>query len=238
MQLTAIADALSDQLAPLAFAPPVAVVLDPTRYARALHHQYLQRFGQDGPAGRVLLLGMNPGPWGMAQTGVPFGEVAAVRDWMGLRGQVDQPPIAHPKVAIAGLDCWRNEVSGQRLWGWAQQRFGSPERFFARYFMHNYCPLCFLEPSGRNRTPGQLPKAEREALQSVCDASLAALVAALQPSLVVGVGEYAAGRAAAVVGNAVPVGRILHPSPASPAAHKNWQAQAEAQLQALGAPLA
>ncbi|MEZ6083638.1 MAG: hypothetical protein R3E58_06750 [Phycisphaerae bacterium] len=27
----------------------------------------------------VILLGMNPGPWGMAQTGVPFGEVGAVQ---------------------------------------------------------------------------------------------------------------------------------------------------------------
>lgn len=235
MQLTAIADGLSEQLTQLAFAPPVAVVLDPTRYARQLHHQYLQRFGQNGPAGRVLLLGMNPGPWGMAQTGVPFGEVAAVRDWMGLRGSVEQPAIVHPKVAIAGLDCWRNEVSGQRLWGWAQQRFATPERFFAQFFVHNYCPLCFLEPSGRNRTPGQLPKAEREALQAVCDMALAAVVASLQPRLVVGVGEYAAGRAAAVLGNYVATGRILHPSPASPAAHKNWQAQAEAQLRAIGA---
>ena len=33
-------------------------------------------------AKRVVFLGMNPGPFGMAQVGVPFGEVAAVRDWL------------------------------------------------------------------------------------------------------------------------------------------------------------
>ena len=32
----------------------------------------------------AVFLGMNPGLWGMAQTGVPFGTVSLVRDWMGI----------------------------------------------------------------------------------------------------------------------------------------------------------
>ena len=31
---------------------------------------------------------MNPGPFGMVQTGVPFGEVEAVRSWLQRAGEV------------------------------------------------------------------------------------------------------------------------------------------------------
>lgn len=46
----------------------VSAVYNPTEYATLLHCQYLERFltGQK----RILFLGMNPGPWGMCQTGV------------------------------------------------------------------------------------------------------------------------------------------------------------------------
>ncbi len=60
---------------------------------------------------------MNPGPWGMVQSGVPFGEVAAVRDWMKIKSSAKQPKSVHPKRPIEGLSCKRSEVSGRRLWG-------------------------------------------------------------------------------------------------------------------------
>ncbi|MFW6197806.1 MAG: single-stranded DNA-binding protein, partial [Myxococcota bacterium] len=151
----------------LRFGEPVEYVYNPLDYARRPHEQYLRAYG-GGPK-EVLLLGMNPGPFGMAQTGVPFGDVHMVRDWMGVDGRVDRPPKEHPKRPIAGFDCHRPEVSGTRLWGWARDRFGTPERFFARFFVANYCPLVFLEASGRNRTPDKLPVGEREALVRVCD---------------------------------------------------------------------
>src|SRR5690606_6715112 len=121
----------------------------------------------------ILLLGMNPGPFGMAQTGVPFGEIAAVRDWLGVRGVVGRPAIEHPKRPVQGFGCHRSEGSGKRLWGWAQDRFGEPERFFDRFFVVNYCPLVFLEVGGRNRTPDKLPVREREPLFEACDRALA-----------------------------------------------------------------
>jgi single-strand selective monofunctional uracil DNA glycosylase len=40
-------------------------------------------------------------------------------------------------------------VSGQRLWGWVQARFGSAAPFFERFWVHNYCPLLFVEASGK-----------------------------------------------------------------------------------------
>lgn len=237
MALLQVTDSLSATLAGMAFGPPVAVTYRPLVYARPMWAEYVRRFG--AAPGRVLLLGMNPGPWGMGQTGIPFGEVPAVRDWLGLEQPIVAPADQHPKVPIEGLACWRNEVSGQRLWGWAKARFGSPERFFAEFFVANYCPLSFVEDSGRNRTPDKLPKGERLPLEAACDAALVEMVRVLQPRLVVGVGNYAEERARlALAGSPVPIGKILHPSPANPLASRDWPAQIEAQLTALGVRLA
>ncbi len=235
MQLLTTSDDLSAALRPLRFAPPVEHVYRPLDYARPMWAEYVRRWGQT--QGRVLLVGMNPGPWGMTQTGIPFGEVAAVTHWMGLQQPIVPPEAQHPRVPIEGLQCWRNEVSGQRLWGWAHARFGRPESFFARFFVLNYCPLCFLEAGGRNRTPDKLPRSERQALEALCDAALVKSVQALAPKLVVGVGQYAEERARTALGSQLPIGRILHPSPANPLASRDWPAQIEAQLRALGVPL-
>lgn len=219
----------------LSFGPPVTHVYNPLRYAWAPYARYLERFG--ATKGRVVLLGMNPGPFGMVQTGVPFGEVGLVRAFLGIEAAVDRPAHEHPKRPVEGFGCTRSEVSGARVWGWARQRYGTPERFFARFFVMNYCPLAFLEESGKNRTPDKLPRAEREPLLAACDRALVRSIAALEPSMVVGIGAFARDRAAQVVGSAVPVGMVLHPSPASPRANRGWEAQAEADLAALGVAL-
>jgi len=181
---------------------------------------------------------MNPGPFGMAQTGVPFGDKDIVRDWMGIEAAVEPPEDEHPKRPIQGFACPRGEVSGQRLWGWARQRFGSAEAFFQHFFVANYCPLVFMEESGRNRTPDKLPKAEREALYAVCDRALLATIDRLEPRWVLGIGRFAEKRIRAVVGDrAVTVGSVPHPSPASPKANQGWAPLMEAALTELGVPL-
>ena len=229
----AVARALADRVDRLRFAPPVAAVYNPLQYARRSHERYLDLAMRPGvPA---LLLGMNPGPWGMAQTGVPFGEIALVRDWMGIDEPVEKPPQEHPKRPVAGFACTRSEVSGRRLWGWAQTRFGTPEAFFRHFTVWNYCPLAFLEETGRNRTPDKLPANEREPLYAACDDALRALVDWLQPQAVIGVGKFAETRARHALGEDGPrIGTVLHPSPASPVANRGWEPQAEKQLQALG----
>jgi single-strand selective monofunctional uracil DNA glycosylase len=233
MTLVHISRALSKRVAALRFAEPVCYVYNPLDYARAVHERYLQRCG-DGSK-EVLLLGMNPGPFGMAQTGVPFGDVAMVRDWLGIAGSVGKPSLEHPKRRVQGFDCPRSEVSGTRLWGWARARFGTPERFFRRFFVANYCPLAFLEASGRNRTPDKLPAAELRALFAACDEALRDVVRVLAPRIVVGIGGFAERRAlAALAGTDVAVGTILHPSPASPRANRGWADAVEQQLMALG----
>lgn len=233
MDLVRIARDLSRRAGRLEFGPPVAFVYNPLEYAWEPHAAWLRRYGRYRP--EVLLLGMNPGPFGMAQTGVPFGEVALVRDWLGIEGPVGSPPRHHPKRPVLGFDCPRSEVSGRRFWEWARQAHGTPEAFFRRFFVHNYCPLAFLEAGGRNLTPDKLPARERSALFTVCDDALRRTVDRLAPSRVIGIGAFAEARArAALAGGEVAIGRILHPSPASPAANRGWAVQIKRQLAALG----
>lgn len=221
----------------LRFSDPVTHVYNPLVYAWSAHKQYLERYGCS-PQLEVLLLGMNPGPWGMAQTGVPFGEVTLVRQWLGIEAEIDKPAGEHPKRLVEGFGCRRSEVSGRRLWGWAKEQFGAPEGFFRRFFVANYCPLMFLEAGGRNRTPDRLPAAERAPLIEACNEALRRTVEVCRPRYVVGVGRFAEQRAQqALAGVPVQVGRILHPSPASPAANRNWQDQAVGELMQLGIEL-
>ncbi|MCA1964214.1 MAG: single-stranded DNA-binding protein [Prosthecobacter sp.] len=231
MLLTTAAQQLRETLRPLRFSPPTAYIYQPLDYAWAPHRAYLERFG-DGPK-KIVFVGMNPGPFGMTQTGVPFGEIAAVRDWMGICEPVGKPENEHPKRPVLGFDCPQSEVSGRRLWGLFAQRFGTPQAFFQDHFVANYCPLVFMEESGRNRTPDKLPAEESRALEAACDAHLRAVIAALKPQWVIGVGAFAeecAARAREAMAGEFQVGRVLHPSPASPAANRDWAGAATRQL--------
>ena len=223
-QLIAAAAELRDAVNRLGFLPPVEFVYNPLDYAWAAHEQFLRRYG--GGAKRTIFLGMNPGPFGMA---------AAVRDWLRIDAPIGKPAKEHPKRPVLGLDCPRSEVSGRRFWGFFAEKFGQPEAFFAGHFVVNYCPLAFLEDTGRNRTPDKLPAGEAKPLEEICNAHLVRVVAILQPEWLVAVGGFAEKKAREVLGQAdVKIGRILHPSPASPAANRGWPEQAEKQLKEQG----
>lgn len=225
--LTPIFDRLEKAVSKLEFAPPVSHVYNPLTYAKEPFRLYLERY-LAGPAGRTLLLGMNPGPWGMAQTGVPFGEIAAVRDWLGLEAAVTQPKTSHPARPIEGFACARSEVSGRRLWGLFSSLCASPEEFAKQYVIVNYCPLVFMEESGRNRTPDKLPKAEREPLYQACDKALGELLKLLELQRAIGVGRFAEERLRRVTESLeleLPVTTILHPSPANPRANADWEGE-------------
>ena len=232
--LIEITDNLAARLNELEFGGEVAYVLNPLVYARSAHVVYLERFAKSAP--ETILLGMNPGPFGMVQTGIPFGDVVMVRDWLGITSHVKRPATEHPKRPVMGFDCQRREVSGTRLWTWAKERFGTPERFFSRFFVANYCPLAFFETSGKNRTPDKLPAKERRGIYDLCDEALKKTVDILNPRFCIGIGAFAEQRIlAAGVSDDVVVGRVLHPSPASPLANKGWAEQVDRQLEALGA---
>ena len=229
----AAAERLADTVDALNFALPTTHVYNPLRYAWAGHRSYLMQHANSKK--KVIFMGMNPGPFGMAQTGVPFGEIALVRDWVGVEETILCPDNPHPKRPIEGFACQRSEVSGRRLLGMFSEKYDKSADFFLDHFVLNYCPLVFMEESGKNRTPDKLPASEIQSLYAACDAHLREVVDLLEAEWLIGVGAFAETRAKeALSGIDIKFGRILHPSPASPAANRGWAEQVEKQLMALG----
>ena len=126
-RLVTAAKHLSSSVRNLKFSRPVTHVYNPLVYAWPPYEMYLHRFG--GTRKRVIFIGMNPGPFSMVQTGVPFGEIAAVRDWLKIKGEVGKPAVENPFRPVEGFSCVRSEVSGRRLWNFFADRFGSADVF-------------------------------------------------------------------------------------------------------------
>lgn len=224
---------LANKVNKLQFPESITHVYNPLDYAWEAHQLYLEKYAHSPK--KVVFLGMNPGPWGMAQTGVPFGEVNFVKDWLNICTEVKKPKNEHPKRPIEGFSCKKSEVSGRRLWGLFQSKFGNAENFFKDHFVANYCPLVFMETSGKNFTPDKFPKENTQLLYEACNEHLRQIIEILKPQHVIGVGAFAELRAhEALNGINCHIGKILHPSPASPAANKNWGEKATQQLEALG----
>lgn len=228
------AHSLRSELSTLQFSEPVTHVYNPLEYAGVSHEAYLSRYGSGQK--KVVFLGMNPGPFGMTQTGVPFGEIAAVRDWMGISEPVGKPPRENAKRPVVGFDCPQSEVSGRRLWGLFAQRYGAADNFFKEHFVANYCPLVFMEAGGKNRTPDKIAPQEMAPVYAACDRHLRQILEALQPDWLIGVGGFAESRALLQQEHfpKLKIGRVLHPSPASPAANKDWSGNVTRTLIKLG----
>jgi len=234
-ELIASTQRLADELRDLKFSPPVSRVYRTLDYTWKAHRQYLERYGNGKK--RIVFLGMNPGPFGMAQTGVPFGEVAAVRDWMGIEAPINKPADEHPKRPIEGFECKRSEVSGRRLWGLFSERFENADAFFKDHFVLNFCPLVWMSETGANLTPDKLSAPEMSPVEAACQKHLQEVIGMLKPSWLIGVGGFAEERlkrAADASCSKARVGRVLHPSPASPAANRGWAEAASRQLHELG----
>ncbi len=227
---------LAREAGALRFAAPVRFVYNPLDYAAAPHEAYIRRYAAGRK--RIIFIGMNPGPWGMAQTGVPFGDVPFARDWLGIHGRVNQPPRVHEKHPVLGFACARREVSGTRLWGLMQAQYGSADDFARDALVANYCPLLFLDAEGRNLTPDKLRASDRARLEKLCNRFLADLIECLSPAWVVGIGAFAERRCrdvlAALPSAATAVGSIPHPSPANPKANRDWAGLARRALVAQG----
>jgi len=224
---------LCRDLSDMRFGAPVTHIYNPLEYARRPHDAYVRSYGASPK--RVIFLGMNPGPFGMAQTGVPFGDTELVRDWLGIEEPVGRPALEHPKRPVLGFECPRREVSGTRLWSAIAEHYGRPGRFFEERFIANYCPLVFIEKTGRNRTPDKLPARERDPLFAACNAHLRRLVEIFEAEWVVGIGAFAEQRARdALADRGIRIGRILHPSPANPRAQRDWSGTARSELEAIG----
>ncbi len=208
-------------------------IYNPLDYAWDPHSIYLNKYGNSPK--KVLLLGMNPGPFGMAQTGIPFGDVVKVQDWMGINGIVNKPLIEHPKRIIDGFSCKRREGSGKRLWGWAEEEFITAEKFFETFFVINYCPLIFFDINGANITPDKLPKTIQIKLHEICDKAIEKTISLLSPKFTIGIGNYAAARLKEIKkDSAIIVDSIIHPSPANPLANRGWAEQVNRKFYDLG----
>jgi len=229
-QLLEAAAWLRDECNQLTFQAPVHWKYNPLDYAWLAHESYIRKYARSSC--KVLFLGMNPGPYGMAQTGVPFGEVAAVKNWLGVEALISKPAKEHPKRPVEGFACNKSEVSGRRLWGLFERKFEKPQNFFRSHFVTNYCPLVFMDEGGRNVTPDKIKREDALRLNNVCDEHLRMIISVIQPKFLVGIGAFAEECLQRVSTNqsSVQVSRILHPSPASPAANRDWEGTVTKQL--------
>ncbi|EDV91549.1 single-strand selective monofunctional uracil-DNA glycosylase [Drosophila grimshawi] len=229
MQFYEIECALNEQLSTFELPPNLSCTYNPVDYAAALHCAYLRHFLTKPK--RVIFIGMNPGPNGMGQTGVPFGNIRTVREMMQLSGEVRQPPVLHPKRAVDGLNCQIEEPSGVRLWGLIERLAdGSLDTFAQQCFVHNFCPLAFFDEAGRNITPSELKGVHKQQIRDMCLGALEQQLQLLRPQIVVAVGDYV--HTVLQRSNyckSVAVHRLPHPSPRA-LNNTNWPKKAEAFL--------
>jgi single-strand selective monofunctional uracil DNA glycosylase len=123
-----------------------------------------------------------------------------------------------------------------------KDRFGTPEKFFESHFVWNYCPLLFSEihrHTGkkvcRNLTPDKIKSAETVELYEACDIALRELVESMSPKYLVGVGAFAESCLKKVLPERKKdIYRMLHPSPASPVANRDFAGIAVKQMKDFG----
>lgn len=200
----------------------IDICYNPLMYAWDVHEEYLRRMG--GLGAQTVMLGMNPGPHGMGQMGIPFAATSVVRELLGISDiQVNQPEIPDDRRPVIGLDYHKEEVSGTRLWGLLQKQYGDAETIASHVFLVNHCPLMlFSGPRATNITPDKIGGKTAKTLLERCDEHLTEVVSILGADRVVGVGKFAESRArAALVETSVEVAGCWHPSPASPLANRN-----------------
>ena len=237
-QLIRAAASLRDDVVPigsrLVSEGSVDLCYNPLEYAWDVHEAYLARMG--GGGARTIVLGMNPGPHGMGQMGIPFAATSVVRDLLGITGiPVSQPEAVDPRRPVVGLEYPREEVSGTRLWGLLAEHYGDVDDIAGSVFLVNHCPLMlFSGPRATNITPDKVGGSTAQALLERCDQHLREVVGAIQAERVIGVGKFAETRAIAALGDdSVEVVGCWHPSPASPLANRNGGADWRANVRAV-----
>ena len=231
--LIELASELCSQLDPLAKQlvkeGAVDCVYNPLHYAWEAHQAYLRLAGSGGA--KTVLLGMNPGPHGMGQMGIPFAATTMVREVLGIQDiDVEQPQTPHPKRPVIGLEYPKEEVSGTRVWGLLSSHYGTAAEIFSKVFIVNHCPLMlFSGPRAKNITPDKVRGECMLEILSLCDTHLRKVVTVMSVEEVIGIGRFAERRARGVFETgSVRVSTCWHPSPASPLANRNggadWRA--------------
>ncbi|MGD6730174.1 MAG: uracil-DNA glycosylase family protein [Pleomorphochaeta sp.] len=206
-------------------------IYNPLNYASLMFEAYIKEY-VTSPT-KYLFLGMNPGPFGMAQTGIPFGEVNAVKNYLKLDYPISSPGDEHPNRKVEGLNIKRSEISGLRLWDLIETHFKDPKDMRGKIYIANYCPLLFLSPvkTAKNITPDKLSKETRALLYETCDKYLFDTIDLLKCEKLIGIGKFAQQK---LKNDKIPYYSILHPSPASPLANKGWKEKTEQKLIEIG----
>ncbi|XP_006564278.1 single-strand selective monofunctional uracil DNA glycosylase [Apis mellifera] len=233
-QILSVERDLVIELGKIVFHSPIEYVYSPLEYAFNIHTMYVQKYCNT--IKKILFLGMNPGPWGMSQTGVPFGEISMVRDWLKICGPVGKPVKEQPNRKVTGFQCNRSEISGKRLWSLFQKLCGSPEKFFQQAYIHNYCPIALMKKNGCNITPAEIKGSEIQTLHSSCDKALLDIIKIIKAEIVIGIGGYAEKRAQFVIQSSKLPIKVLclpHPSPRA-VNNKNWSEKATKKLSEFG----
>lgn len=195
-------------------------IYNPLTYAWNNHVQYLSEYVKEHADN--LFLGMNPGPYGMAQTGIPFGEINFVKNYLKISGSVGKPEIEHPAKPVLGMKTERSEISGKRFWSLIRSKYEDPTEFPPNNAILNYCPLCFIEntKSGKNVTPDLLSVTDRLSVSEVCNAYLSDMINLIKPKKLIGIGRYAYNKLREI--SDLPVYYMNHPSPLNPSSNNDW----------------
>ncbi len=141
-------------------------IWNPGLYGETWHARFrrLYRPGQHP----LVVFGLNPGPYGMAQTGIPFTDirrlVSALPDLAAeLRGRGER--VEPPGLAPPGLRPYLSrsfESSAVRVYRFLKKGWGGAERGWTEVVVANPCTLLFIDPAeGKNRTPADLARAAR-----------------------------------------------------------------------------
>jgi single-strand selective monofunctional uracil DNA glycosylase len=222
--LNGIINTLSHNCEKINFSGQGLVVYNPLNYAKLATAQYLDTYGQGRK--EVLFLSLNPGPFGMAQTGIPFGDVYWVTKYLKIHNTIEQPKDAvHPKRPILGFDCTRKDVSADRFWKLISSFYPNATTFFQKNFLWTFAPLYFCDKSGKNITPDKINLVSRKELEQICLEALKNIILSLQVNNVISIGAYVYKNVLkldAEVLNKIEVENIPHPSPLNPANNKGW----------------
>jgi Uracil DNA glycosylase superfamily. len=184
---------------------------------------------------RTLYLGMNPGPYGMYRTGIPFCDFVTKREFLKITASVDETFIDVDAVRGEKPDEKRREVSGMRLWGLFESVYHSPERFFSSSLVLSYSPLIFFRSEGRraNIALSDVKSLDRKRIEKVSDEFLKRYIKELKCDTLVGIGDYAH-RALVRCSDGERLLKIAHPSPANPAANGDWAGRTYCYLKSEG----
>ncbi|CAK1583332.1 unnamed protein product [Parnassius mnemosyne] len=227
-------DELNNKLEKFELPSAVKCVYNPTIYARYTFEMYVRKYCNSIKP--IMYFGMNPGPFGMSQTGVPFGEVSSVRDWLGIEGPVGKPPKEVESRPVRGFACTRTEISGKRFWGLLKEICGTPEKFFETSFVYNYLNQQWMKSNGCNLTPGDFKVSEMKALYEICDQTFIRVLELYKVQTIVAVGKFCETRAHKAIEEHLPsksrtikVLYLPHPSPRT-VNNNDWDQKAKEYL--------